>query len=603
MIVNSKPLSAALIIPRPLWCLMTGCALLLLAIGCATPVPDRSLHDAVPQMPPATVTAAPPAVPPLPPQAAAPQVVQRLPAIENAPQTLPTQPTAARSAIAQAGPPAPVARPVSYQEEVPRPPIDPSRPMTLTERLQIPAELPGTNVPPLWLPPLDEPEQRLRAIDTLFPDLPPMPRLAEPANPNQSFTLADLEQMALANNPIIAQATAEITVAMGQAIQAGVYPNPMIGYEADTVGSAGTRNYQGVFGTQIIKTANKLGLARSVANVNVMNAQLALRRARIDLMAKVKSAYFNVLVAQESVMINEALVRFTGEVYQIQDDKLKGGVITPYEPAQLRSLAVQARTALVQAQMGYIAAWKELAVTLGLPDVPLTRLEGSAEMPVPRLTYEAALARMLNVHPDIQAARNSQGQARLQQRLERVTPVPDVNVYGTFQRDFTTPNTPRTTYNVQFGVPLPIWDRNRGNIMSAQGNIIRTAEQIRRSEFDLTAQLVDAFNRFETSRILLQYNRDQILPDLTRAYRGVYGRYQQEGEGARGKAGPVGFGDIIVAQQNLTIGLAAYINLLSTQWTAIADLARLLQVESLSELNLGSNVVPAGPNPGEPAPK
>ena len=65
---------------------------------------------------------------------------------------------------------------------------------------------------------------------------------------------------------------------MGQAIQAGVYPNPVLGYEADTVGSAGTRNYEGVFGTQVVKTAGKLGLARSVANVNVMNAQLALRR-------------------------------------------------------------------------------------------------------------------------------------------------------------------------------------------------------------------------------------------------------------------------------------------------------------------------------------
>jgi cobalt-zinc-cadmium efflux system outer membrane protein len=474
---------------------------------------------------------------------------------------------------------------------------------SLTERLQIPAELPGTNVPPLWLPPLDQPERRLQAIDTLFPDLPPMPRLALPTDPRQLYSLTDLEQMAIANNPLIAQAEASITVAMGQAIQAGVYPNPIIGYEADTVGSAGTRNYQGVFGTQVIKTANKLGLARSVANVNVTNAQLAYRRARIDLMAQVKSAYFAVLVAQESVMINEALVRFTGEVYQIQDDKLKGGVITPYEPAQLRSLAVQARTALVQAQMNYVAAWKSLAVVLGMPGIPLARLEGSAEMPVPKLSYEAALARMLNVHPDLQAARFTQGQARIQQRLERVTPIPDINVYGTFQRDFTTPNVPRTTYNVQFGVPLPLWDRNRGNILSAQGNIIRTTEDIRRVEYDLTAQLVDAFTRFETSRIFLQYNREQILPDLTRAYRGVYIRYQQEGETARGKAGAVGFGDIIVAQQNLTGGLAAYVILLNNQWTAVADLARLLQVESISELNLGLGDAPAGANPSEQAPR
>ncbi len=333
------------------------------------------------------------------------------------------------------------------------------------------------------------------------------------------------------------------------------------------------------------------------------NAQLAYRQARVDLMAQVKRNYFAVLVAQESVMINEALVRFTGEVYKIQDDKLKGGVVTPYEPAQLRSLAVQARTALVQAQMNYVATWKTLGVTLGMPGIPLTRLEGHAEMPVPKLTYEAALVRMLNVHPLLRAAQFSQGQARIQQRLERVTPIPDVNVYGTFQRDFTTPNVPRTTYNIQFGVPLPIFDRNRGNIMSAQGNVIRSTEEIRRVEYDLTAQLVDAFTRFETSRVLLQYNREQILPDLTRAYRGVYIRYQQEGETARGKAGAVGFGDIIVAQQNLTGGLAAYVMLLGNQWTAVADLARLLQVESLSELNLGTGELPPGHEPGERAPR
>ena len=49
-------------------------------------------------------------------------------------------------------------------------------------------------------------------------------------------------------------------------------------------------------------------------------------------MAQVKQNYFAVLVAQESVTINEALVRFTAEVYRIQDDKLKVGVVTPYEP-------------------------------------------------------------------------------------------------------------------------------------------------------------------------------------------------------------------------------------------------------------------------------
>lgn len=536
-------------------------------------------------------------------QAAGSEVVRRLPPVES--QVAPAQLRSPAPVVHAYGATAGTGSvPVTYQEEIPRP-VGPEgwHTPSLTERLQIPAELPGTNVPPLWLPPLSQPEARQQAIDTLFPDLPPMPKLLPPVDPRRVMTLAELEQIALSNSPIIAQAQANISVAMGQAIQAGVYPNPVIGYEADTVGSAGTRNYQGVFGTQTVKTANKLGLARSAANVDVTNAQLALRQARIDLMSQVKQNYFAVLVAQESVTINEALVRFTAEVYRIQDDKLKVGVVTPYEPAQLRSLAVAARTALVQAQMNYVAAWKTMGVTLGMPGLPLARLEGSAEMPVPRLSYDAALIRMLNVHPLLRQAVFTQGQARIQQRLQQVTPIPDINLYGTFQRDFTTPLTPRTTYNIQFGVPLPLWDRNRGNIMSAAANVIRTSEDIRRVEYDLTAQLVDAFTRFETSRILLQYNREQYLPDLTRAYRGVYTRYQQEGEQARGKQGNVGFGDIIVAQQNLTAGLAGYIVLLTNQWMAVADLARLLQVESLNELNLTVDDLPPNLQPAEPAPR
>lgn len=580
-------------------CWLAWCCALLLVCGCAVPGQQRPAPAAIAQQPPAEV-----------------EELRRLPAVDVVPPVAAPEPPrfvppASVAATAPAAgtmpPPLPAAQQlpvaatrVAYQEEVATPDGRPApHPPTLTERLRIPPELPGANAPPLMLPPNDRPDLRLAVIDKLFPDLPPMPQLAQPTRPEVIMTLAALEQMALANNPIIAQATADISIALGQTIQAGVYPNPVIGYEADTVGSAGTRNYQGVFGTQVIKTAGKLGLARSVSNVDFMNAQLALRKARIDLLAQVKQNYFAVLVAQESVKINDALVRFTGEAYQIQDDKLKiGGFSAPYEPAQLRSLAVQARTLLVQAQNRNVSAWKQLAVVVGAPGLPMAKLADTAEMPVPRLTYDAALARMLNVHPDISAAQNSQGQARLQRRVERVKPVPDINLYGTFQRDFTTPNVPRTTYNIQFGVPVPIWDRNRGGILSAEANVVRMTEEIRRAEFELTAALADAFERFETNRITLEYYRDQILPDLARAYRGIYERHQQEGED-----GGVGFGDIIVAQQNLTVAIAQYITALGMQWTAVADLTQLLQVETIEELNLGFGGAPAGQAPIAPAPR
>ena len=61
----------------------------------------------------------------------------------------------------------------------------------------------------------------------------------------------------------------------------------------------------------------------------------------------------------------------------------QGRESTAYEPAQLRTLSVQARAALVQAQNQYLAAWKQLAAVIGLPDMPTAELEGRADMPVP----------------------------------------------------------------------------------------------------------------------------------------------------------------------------------------------------------------------------
>jgi cobalt-zinc-cadmium efflux system outer membrane protein len=460
------------------------------------------------------------------------------------------------------------------REDLPAPPGV----QDLSQRLKIPSQLPGADAPPLRIPPREavSPQQRNELIDELFPNRPPVPKLAPPAA--GPTTLKQVEDLALANNPELVQASAQVTTAMGAAIQAGVHPNPVLGYESDTVGSFGTRNYQGVFGSQLIKTANKLGLARAVANFDLMNAQLALRRTRIDVLSRIKAAYFAVLVARQNVAVSGALVWFTNEAYRIQVDRLREGESTGYEPAQLRSLANQARGALVQAQNRYISAWKQLAAIAGLPELPTAELEGRADMLLPPVNYDKMLSRVLNNHPDVLAARNLEAQSRLQLQLQRVTPVPDVQLYGTLQRDFTVPSLPRTTYNMQVGVPLPLFDRNRGNIMSAEGNLRRAAEQIRRVRNELTFRSADAFERFETNRVLLQYYQDQILPDLARAYRGVYERHQQEPEA-------VGFGDIIVAQQNLAAAVAVYIATLNAQWLALADIANLMQIEDFNEIS------------------
>ena len=99
-------------------------------------------------------------------------------------------------------------------------------------------------------------------------------------------------------------------------IQANAYPNPTVSYQIQPSNNGSTPGFDGFGVDQTIKTGGKLRLQRAAAEMDLHNAELALRRARSDLATQVRNAYFAVLVAKETVRVNKALAHFTDEVYR-----------------------------------------------------------------------------------------------------------------------------------------------------------------------------------------------------------------------------------------------------------------------------------------------
>jgi len=463
---------------------------------------------------------------------------------------------------------------VAQEAEPPQRPIiqAPRVPGTpLPFRLRVPPELPGAEVPPLQMPPSTDPAFE-RALAEIFPQSPAIPADPVPTE-GPVLNLAELQQTMLATHPALRQAAADVEAARGAALQAGLPPNPSFGFEADTVGSGRTAGQQGAKYEQLIKTAGKLRLAQAAALVDVLTAEVNLRRAQYDLITQVRAAYFAVLVAQEQLRITNLVALLTNESFRVQVDQLRGGQAAPYEPAQLRALAEQARAALRQAHNRYRSAWRQLAAAVGRPDLPPARLAGSATMTAPVFDYQVLLDRILEIHTDLRNAANGVARARTQVRIAEVTPVPDVNLKVVVQKDYTAPPF-ATTANVEIGVPVPVWDRNQGGIQQAQAQLGRALEEAQRVRLDLQARLADAIERYQTNRQFVEAYRNQILPDQVRAYRGVVQRYQQEPE-------KVNYNDIITTQQTLVTSLSNYLNALAAQWQGVADLAALAQLDDL----------------------
>src|SRR5262245_15450384 len=260
----------------------------------------------------------------------------------------------------------------------PRPMPPSSTPPTLTQRLEVPPDIPGANLPPIALPPLDgknTPSERDRLLREIYETLPGLPEDPVP-NTGVKVGLQDMQQEAMANHPAIRVATAAVESARGAATQAGLPPNPVFGFEADTIGSGGTAGQQGAKYEQLIKTAGKLRLAQLAALFDVTAAEAGLRKARVEVLTQVRTAYFAVLVAQEQLRVTRIVTGLLDEVYRIQVDQLRAGQSAAYEPTQIRALAAQARTTHTQASNRYRAAWLQLAAAAGRPDLAAAPLAG-----------------------------------------------------------------------------------------------------------------------------------------------------------------------------------------------------------------------------------
>jgi cobalt-zinc-cadmium efflux system outer membrane protein len=428
--------------------------------------------------------------------------------------------------------------------------------------------------------------REFQPLPALGPD--PIP---VPGPEGRPLTLSDLQRLALLSSPQVKQAQAAVDAARGAAYQAGLWPNPNFGFEVDTFGTTGGPGYPGAFVDQLIKTAGKLQLARAVATLDLRNAELALKRAQTDLITRVRTGYFQVLVARESIRMWQGIIQVADHVYEIMAVQLKrGGLIAYYEPMYMRALALQARGNMVQARNAYVSSWKQLAAAMGTPGMPLTELAGSVDLPMPVFQFEPILERILRQHTEVLTAENSFAQARLNLQLARVQPIPDVDVRILVQRDYTGPPF-AVAPSVAVSMPVPVWNRNQGGIRQAQANLVQQSEEPHRVRSALTTTLTLAFERYQNNRALLGMYRAYVLRDLGRVYEDTLRRYHVS-PAMRAPAGPffgpaesVALSDVVVAQGNLVAAVQSYLLYLGQMWQAIIDVTDLLQTPDLFQIN------------------
>lgn len=340
----------------------------------------------------------------------------------------------------------------------------------------------------------------------------------------QGITLAELEALAEQNNPTLAQASARVQAMQGERVQSGLLPNPRVGYQASEIGDEGKSGQQGAFFGQEIVTNGKLQRARDVADQAIQQSQWALEAQRGRVRNDVRRAFYDVLVAQRSIEITDQLVRIGQEGIRSAEQLMKAKEVSRGDVLQAKIEGDTAQILAEKAQNRHQAAWRNLAAVVGANDMQATPLVGDLQEGLPLLAWEKAVEQLLCNSPLLAQARSGVAMAEANLRRQCAERIPNVDLQAGALYDNATSD---SIAEVQVGVPLPIFNRNQGNIRKAQAELAAAHCEVRRVELELRQRLAATFEQYQNARCQVEKYATRILPNARTSLELVTAGYRQ----------------------------------------------------------------------------
>src|SRR6266852_1447258 len=222
------------------------------------------------------------------------------------------------------------------------------------------------------------PAQQEHAEHQHHGEIPPVqaqyPRLGRSQKKAQGSLMAlqQFEGIARESNPTLRQAEAEIRAANARQQQAGLYPNPTVGYTADEIrgGSVGGGK-QGFFAEQTIVTAGKLRLGRDVLGKEAQLATIEAEEQRIRVESAVKMAFLRVLAAQELLDARRDLAKIAQDAAETQTRLQNTGQADESEVLESEIEAQRMRMAARMQENTLREEWRSLTAVIGRPEMPI----------------------------------------------------------------------------------------------------------------------------------------------------------------------------------------------------------------------------------------
>ncbi|WP_342723094.1 divalent metal ion exporter subunit IhpA [Bradyrhizobium sp. B097] len=348
------------------------------------------------------------------------------------------------------------------------------------------------------------------------------------ASHSQTLTMRDALARALAASPRLTAAERDVGIAAGQRIQAGALLNPEVSYEQDN--SFGTGKFRGTKSaettlqiSQAFEWFGKREARIAAGAAGVQSAAIQRQAVRLEVLSETAIAFLNVLGGQRRIQILDEQVAAIDKLTPLLQRRVEAGASSPAETgrAEVASALVKADRERVRSTLA--SARRELAVLMGDTAPKFAAVSGRLDATGQPQAFKAIVA-AIDANPQLVRWTAVYAQRNAQLLLARLKPYPDVTIAAGW-RHFNETND--DAVRLTFSVPIPVFDQNQGNILSAQESLAKTRAEREAARNTLIVIAGRAYDSVQGSLRELTVLREVAIPKAEQASQAISDGYSQ----------------------------------------------------------------------------
>jgi len=422
------------------------------------------------------------------------------------------------------------------------------------------------------------PSHVLMAQDQTSPSLPGTAQVP-PATPSRVITLQQALDLAKRNNPTLQANQTLILQNKAQEITANLRPNPVLSWDTQYLPLFEPRlftdsNYwqtQAQYDVGISylfergkKRQHRLDAAKTATAVT--EAQVA--DAQRTVLANAAQLYVSALLAKANLELVENLLDSYRRTVKVSQDRFNAGALSKNDLLKIQLQTLQFETDVNTDRLAKVQALASLRQFLGFDAVPADYdVAGSlAYEPVP-LRLEDLQARALADRPDLLTAQRSVTASESQVGLAKANGKVDLD--ATFNYTRLNQSNLGAFY---FNIPLPVFNKNQGEIARTQYALTQSQFQQKAAEQQVLTDVKNAYENLRASEQLVQLYDKGYLQQASQSLEITHFSYEH---------GAASLLDFLDAERSYRSTELGYRQALATYMTALEQLRQAVGARDL----------------------